>query len=203
MFDNVGATNGFYSLANQKYLTLSHINDEHEFVIYGGEGADPLLMKTYPTWATHGVDKPHQRFMTYIKDCVVHPEGGKFAAFYSRFKRFRMFDDAGHLLRDVDVRIEPFSTDIAEDYKEQWVYYTGTPQLVGDCIYVICVNKKGNDSKPYRSELQVWDWEGEPVACYELDTPVSYFSISPTHQKLYVYNHETEDELYVYDLPRR
>ena len=47
-------------------------------------------------------------------------------------------------------------------------------------------------------ELQVWDWEGRPVARFKFDRKLSMMAVSPKYNKIYA----LDNELYVYDLPQ-
>lgn len=199
MFEESEATNGFYTLSENKYLSFGNINNDKEFIIFDNNNKTSMEVGDYPSWAKTNVDQPYQKFITYIKNCVVHPNGSMFAAFYGRFKRFRIYNGSGMLLHDVNVMIEPFSTDIEKEYEKQWTYYIGSPQVINNYIYTICINQKGNDRK--NCELQIWDWEGKPIACYNLDKQVSYFSISYKYNKLFTYDVNTDDEIYIYELP--
>lgn len=52
--------------------------------------------------------------------------------------------------------------------------------------------------KARKQTLQIFDWEGTPLACVELDKPVNSFDIDFAQRKLYTLNYETED-MYVYE----
>ena len=62
------------------------------------------------------------------------------AAFYGRFKRLRIFDAHLNLLRDVEVQIPPFHTAFDNPSTSEWPVYYGSPQAVGNYIYVHCAN---------------------------------------------------------------
>lgn len=197
------AINGFYPLNNETYLSLGSINSEFEFRFINHRSGECIEFGEYPVWTEINVEQPFQRFMTYLKSCVVHSESGRFAVFYARFKRFRIYSNKGKLLKDINVKVDPYSSDIEADFMEQMSYYMGQPVAIGNCIYALCGNRKENDltvSNP-KNELQVWDWEGNPIACYQLDKRVSSFAISEKYNKMYAFDGLTENEIYIYDLP--
>ncbi|MDR1454854.1 MAG: TolB-like 6-bladed beta-propeller domain-containing protein [Tannerella sp.] len=194
------ANNGFYPLADSVYLTFGQPVELNEYGLYDKKTGNLVKTGDYPQWATTAATDPAQLMFMYIKTCVVHPDGSKFATFYSRFKRLRIYDREANLLHDVEVRIAPFSTSPDAEPGKQPVYYIGQPQTAGDYIYALCAN--GPD-EPADCELHVWDWDGNPVACYDFDRKVTYIALSQKHGKLYAFDLATaEDEFYIYDLPQ-
>lgn len=204
IFDDYAPNNGFYHLADSMYLTLGNIGESNEYCLFNKKKKLIVKIGEYPQWVPVTTDNPMAPpvFVTYIKTCVVHPNGRKFAAFYGRFKRWRIYDYSANLLHDIDVRVKPYATNFEEEVKNQPVYYIGQPQTIRNYIYVLCANSKGNDpDAPVTSELQVWDWEGRPIATYRFDRKISLMAISEKYNKIYALNNSIEDEFYIYDIP--
>jgi hypothetical protein len=191
------SNNGFYPLADSIYLTLGNIGDLNEYNLLDKKTGSITETGDYPQWAGANVTEPGQVFFTYLKSCVVHPDGRKFAAFYARFKRLRIYDHSATLLHDIDVRTEPYSTNT----ENQYVYYIGQPQAVGNYIHALCLNSKEHPDAPNACELQIWDWDGNPVACYRFDRKISLIALSEKYNKLFALDMAVDDELYIYDIP--
>jgi len=203
MFPNYRFVNGFYLLADSVYLTLDNAGGKNEYGLYDDRKA--LLTETgnYPQWTALKAENPNQQMFTYIKNCVVHPDGKKFAAFYGKFKRWRIYDHSASLLHDVDVKIPPYDKDADTDLGNGWEYYIGQPQAINNYIYALCANSKSKQSDNSGvCELQVWDWNGNPIACFSLDRRISMFAISEKYNKIYALDRSIDDELYIYDLPQ-
>lgn len=98
------------------------------------------------------------------------------------------------------MRIAPYEADAALEVAEQPIYYIGQPYATDEYIYVLCSNK--NTSKDGRSELQVWDWEGNAVACYTFDRRLSLMAICEKYGRIYAIDNQVEDQMFVYDLPK-
>lgn len=130
---------------------------------------------------------------------AVRPDGKMFAAFYGYFKRFRVYDHKGILLKDISLEIEPYSKEIEPNLSDRMVYYFAYPKASNKYIYALCKNAKSD--AVIAPELQIWTWDGVSVAKYKLDRPISLFSVSEKHQKIYAINGEYEEEVYVYSLP--
>jgi hypothetical protein len=198
---NNPSNNGFYPLEDSLYLVLGNAGEQTEYNLYNKKTDKLIPAGNYPQWTT-GTIEPMQLIFTYIKNCVVSPDGKKFAAFYGRFKRLRIYDHSANLLHDVEVDIEPYKSNKNQDASNQGEYYIGQPQAIGDFIYVLCSNALENRPEAINvCELQVWDWNGNPVACYQLDRKISVVAISEKYKKIYALNKLVDDELYIYDLP--
>lgn len=79
----------------------------------------------------------------------------------------------------------------------------GQPYATNDHIYTLCENSNMHDTqKNYRCELQVWTWEGKPIACFEFDRKISLMAISWKYNKLYAFDNSLENEIYIYNLPK-
>jgi hypothetical protein len=191
-------TNGFYPLANNIYLMYGNIGEANEYTLY--DATTKKLSKTdnYPQWSSVNKNELYKVFMTYIKNCVVHPNGKMFAAFYGRFKRFRILDDKAKILHDIDIHIDPYVKEIEMDPEKQMAFFL-SPQADSKYLYVLCANGVYGENKPM--ELQVWDWDGRPVACYKLDKDISLMAISEKYHKIYALSSFIDNELYLYDLP--
>ena len=190
--------NGFYPLADSVYLTLGDAGETNEYALYDKRNVTLQKKGEYPKWISTNSDDPVQDFFTYIKNCVVHPDGKKFAAFYGRFKRWRIYDQFGEMIHDIDVQIPPYTPNIAEGSQ----FYIGQPQAIGNYIYVLCSNiERKQSDKFHDSELQIWDWDGNFIGRFSFDRKISMFVVSEKHNKIIALDQLIEDELYIYDLP--
>lgn len=189
--------NGFYPLEDGGYLSLGRMEDKFEYSMYNAETKSFTSIGEYPAW--YDLSSQEIPFVVYLKNCVVSVSQDRIAAFYSRFKRFRIYDTSMNLLRDIDVQIEPYKVSLGNPGELASTYYINRPYSIGEYIYSLCslsqTDKHGN------SELHVWDWEGNPIACYELGRKISLFAIDEKRGKIYALNNEVEDEFYIYDLP--
>ena len=198
VFSRGMSSNGFYPMSDGRYVTFTQPDSDKEFALYDMETGESILTEIeYPHWQE--IPKEIPVFMTYLKTCVPHPDGKRFAAFYGRFKRWRLFDSSLELMADIDVQVGNSKADAALAPAEQPVFYVGQPYATDKHIYVLCSNK--NTSENACSELQVWDWEGNPLACYTFDRKLSLMAISEKYGKIYGIDNMIEDHIYVYKLP--
>ena len=199
LLGNESANNGFYPLADSLCVTFGRMEGSHEYNLLNRKTKEAKEIGEYPDWAGETEQaKGVPTFVTYLKTCVTRPDGKRMAAFYARFKRFRIYDNQGNLLHDVNVKVPPCATRFDEPVHKQPGYYAGQPFATEQHIYALCLNQNTGEE---RCELHVWDWEGHAVACYHFDRRVSLMAIDPIQQKIYAIDRLNADELFSYDLP--
>lgn len=135
----------------------------------------------------------------FVCNPVTRPDGERFAVFYVLFKRFRIFKADGTLLHDIAVEEPPFGNRFTTDYSVPLRYYYDYPQATEDYIYVTCLNAGDEWTDRPDVELQVWDWNGTPVARYLLDRNIALTALPESGDRLYGMSYD--GQLYVYDLP--
>ena len=191
-------SNGYYPLKDGSFISLGQIQSHKEFSLYDSVNDSLIHLGDYPDW--YEMTTKVNPFIVYLKSCVVHPSKERFAVFYSRFKRFRIFDASMNLLHDINVRTEPFDVSLDDVAGDKPVYYVGQPYATERYIYSLC--SLSHTVKHGKSELHVWDWEGNPVACYEFGRKISLFAVSEKYGKIYALDNEIENKIYIYDLPQ-
>lgn len=194
-------SNGYYPLGDDACLSLGRMDGQHEFSLVNTTSGDIIPVSLYPDWDGIMDSDEFFPFMVFLKRCAVHPDQKKFAAFYSRFKRFRIFDSGVNLLHDVEVRTSPCHTSFYDDVEEWPVYYISEPYATQNLIFSLCsynvTEKRGN------SELHIWDWEGNPVGCYSLGRSISLMTIDEQRGRVIAMDVEQDSFFYVYDLPEK
>ncbi|WP_455786814.1 BF3164 family lipoprotein [Parabacteroides goldsteinii] len=199
IFDQHSASNGFYPLTNNKYLMFGNIEDSNEYYLFDSKNKSMNKFGEYPEWTKDF--KSFEKFLLGIKNCVVHPNGKMFAAFYGRMKHIKIYNDNAVLLHDISVNISPYTKEISNLNPEELATFYLSPQSTSKYIYVLCSNKKSEKIAAPTQELQVWDWNGNPVMCYKLNKPVSLITISELDNKIYAIDQENENQIYTHELP--
>lgn len=188
--------NGVLPVKDSTLIYWGGVESEKEYVLFDTQEGSRMF-SSYPAWEND--QREELPIFTYVKNSVLDADHTRFISFYGYFKRFRIHSVEGELLKEVTVQTPPYEDKLAENPLDRTVYYFTPPQTDGNYIYILCKNSTRTEEKA--PELQIWNWEGEPVARYELDRPLTLFDISPQHHKLYAVDGEHEAEVYVYDLP--
>lgn len=179
--------NRFVFLADSAYCFLSH-DEKYEYALLD-KNHQIRYFSDYPIDMLSKKEEDTNMFL-YNKMTVAKPDGKKFAAFYAYVRMLRIYDAKGKLLREV---VMEKATPIEDD--KRIVYYSSQPYASDKYIYIL------NTSSPLRKSLEVWSWDGDPVAEYLLDKNISTFAVSEKYKKLYAVDKDKEDVIYTYDLP--
>ncbi len=195
------AINCFVKINDNTACILDQPGKDTEYQLIDLNTFETKDISPYPNLTEVNLDDPHKKWFAYIKNNVAKPDGSKFASFYCYFKFFRIYDSQGNILKNISVEIEPFKNTFKDDFEESLMMYASYPKATEKHIYVLCRNKKDSDIPNADSvELQVWDWDGNPVARYILNNTLNVFAISEKYNKLYAVHRDTEDKIFVYDL---
>ncbi|MBR0041733.1 MAG: hypothetical protein IJP36_01915 [Bacteroides sp.] len=178
--------NRFLFLADSNYCFVSD-KEEYEYSLLNKTGEIKDFSR-YPTKLILKNDDELNRFV-YNKLTVAHPTGDKFAAFYVYVKLCRIYDSHGNLLSETLLDKEKKASP-----GERNAIYAFFPCADEKNIYVLANSNNDN------TLLEVWDWNGNISAQYQLDRNISNFTYSPTHNVLYAVAPNREDVIYVYNL---
>jgi hypothetical protein len=172
--------------------------DDNAFYLFDATNNEVNGVSLYPHWVESVNGEPN--FSIYNSGILPKPDGSKFAAFYCNFKRWRLFDGEGNLLKDIEVNIHPVTKHAVLPMKRD-LYY-GSDRATDKYIYAVCLNRQPDKPRHKGTELQVWNWEGEPVAKFILDRKFSCFTVSGDSVLYVADNLEgDEDKIFKYILP--
>jgi hypothetical protein len=198
-FQNGGVPQRFTQLGDSRFIYLKgNPMDDAEFFLFDVTRNTVAGSTPYPQWAEGLTGEPN--FSIYLSSKVAKPDGNKFAAFYAHFKRWRIFDSEGNLLKDIEVNIPPVvKTSVL--LSERMLYYSSA-YASDKYIYAVCLNRESNKPRHEQTEFQVWNWEGKPVAKFILDRKFTCFTVSGDSVLYVADNLEgNEDKIFKYILP--
>jgi len=124
----------------------------------------------WPNWVPLGENLP---IVIYIKYNILNEDKSRFAAFYRNFKCWRLFTTEGRLLKEIHVE-NLGNRDIPGHSMRRAPYYCSNPVADGKNIYILCESNENGTPLEY---LEVWTWDGEPVARFRLDRELDHFAI--------------------------
>jgi hypothetical protein len=129
-----------------------------------------------------------ERYQIYLKYVISNPKENKFAVFYESFPKVKYYNSKGELLKSVSIEEGP-NFKYSVENKSQNVIYFSFPYATENYIYAVRVNKTedqvAQNFEAYEPEIIVWTWNGDLVARYILDKPITRFAVSESHKKLY------------------
>ena len=193
-------SNNYSKIAENVYCVSNISSKPYEFVLFDKEGANPKWVSPYPNWTDVDERDEHPMF-TYINTVVANPKLKQFIVFYGYFKRVRLFDSEGKMLKDISVEF-PFKFP-KYNPKSRKQAYAQVSYHDDNYIYILSYNARPSEENE-STELQIWNWNAEPVAILNLDKRLSQFTISHEKRRLYAINpsrNVNNDKIFWCDLP--
>lgn len=191
--------NNFILLDDSTFCCMEGPMSESVYYISDLYAHKKKVFGQYPDWCRDEMSGLEKMF-TYIHTSIAKPDGKKFAVFYQYFKRLRIYNRNGNLENDIEVRTKPYTANPEKPIPERMVYYNTYPYATDDFIFVFCNNNTKRAQQQKNTELQIWKWDGTPVASYYLDRKLSIFTVSPVNKKLYAVDGWHENKIYTYTL---
>lgn len=170
-------------LSDNAFVYLSD-DETHEYCRLSDEGQETYFGE-YPEGLL-AEDRGMPKMFTYNKHVAGKPDGSRFAAFYAYMRLCRVYDKEMKLLHDTLVEV-PESKDAVNV-----VVYPEPPFVTDDYLYII-------HTADDRCELEVWDWNGQLTALYQLDKPIKTVAVSGN--VLYGFSADAPNLVYKYLFP--
>ena len=200
---NMPAVNNYSKIDDNVYcLTNTDITRPYEFILFDKQGENPKWISPYPKWANVKEELP---LFTYISVVVPNPALKRFMVLYGKFRRLRLFDSKGNMLKDISVEF-PFKFPPYDENNQSIMLSYSIPYADDKYVYAICYNARSNVTNK-STELQIWNWNAEPVAVLHLDKGLRQFAISEKKRRLYATDPLNADEkirgkIFWCDLPK-
>ena len=129
-----------------------------------------------------------ERCQLYYKRCVCNERKNRMVSFYSYFPYFRLYDDYTKLSKEVY-----FGERLGASVISKKTSYYGNIYATEEYIYV-----------SFKTDIQVWNWDAEPVALLHFDRRVLTFAVDEENGILYALVSDKEYDcyrFYTYRLP--
>ena len=175
--------NRFLFLLNNTYCFVSD-NEDFEYGLFDQSG-NIQHFSDYPIDLLQKNKDEINRFV-YNKLTIANPVGDRFAAFYAYAKLCRIYNNNGKLLNETLLESSPNSVS-----ENRYAFYQYYPCMDADYIYILTTENK-------RKVLEVWNWDGVPIAHYLLDKDIVNITVSSN--KIYAVDNKNERVIYTYSL---
>lgn len=173
------------------------VNTKHEFMALSpGENQPLFTFGSYPDTEL----EPHIRNQKFSKNTVVKPDGSKILSFYRKYNILKIYNVKGTVLKKIKID-DPYIS-IKNDSEFIYRYEICASDKYIFALAANATEKELESTEPnsFRPSLEIWDWDGIPIARYILDQPVHRFSISTEHNNLYGFSVFNTNEIYKFHL---
>ena len=135
----------------------------------------------------------------FWRHSVAKPDGTKFASYFNGVKMFRIYNASGRV--EVEKIMKVFKLFEGKSFSQdpKKVYYNVV--RAGDkYIYALDLDEYREKLLESYPAIEIWDWQGNPVARLTLDHHIQSFDISPDGNGIYAFDREITNEILYYDL---
>lgn len=152
------------------------------------------------------IDKFFIRNQFYQKRTVAKPDGERMAVFYTIFNKFKLYDNYGNLIKEIRIKNSDIETPIDLKNPMNNTIYNAETIATNNFIAVLNPNISAEESSRNKKfsnpTISIWNWNGNPIAKYQLDRPICSFAISEKTQKIYAVSSMVKNEIFEFNLPQ-
>lgn len=158
----------------------------------------------YPDSRGLDIKTNEEGYQLFRKVSMSSPSGDHFVAFYGFINRFKIYDGKGNLQRDIFLEDKKGQMLSVTNMMSSPIYFFSQPCVTDDFIYVLRLSMSEadlqKDIENFKPELLIFNWDGDAIAKYKLNKPITSITISEKDKKLYGVNLMKENEIYTFDL---
>lgn len=190
-----GITNNLLLLNDSTFCYTNIERDKGFELAISSTNGNTRYISPYPDWVK--IDNS-QKMFTYLSNNRSNPKSGRFVVCYAYFRKLKIFDANGKLLREITVD----TPDTPEfNQKDRYIAYGSTPFTNEKYIYALSQNRRKSEELNASTEIHVFDWNGDPQAKWLFDKPFDIFTISDDGKQLYAINTYDGSKIYRCSLP--
>ena len=165
---------------------------EKLFVKYNIQSSEVDYFGTYPSFCPK--ESKDNYWAMLWRHSVIKPDGTKFASFFARMKMFLIYNNSEVLEKEVLINIPENIFDPKRRRGNIMTFYKEV-KATNEYIYALCLNEPES-----KTSLEIWDWQGNPVAKLNLDNQIFSFDITNDNKRLYCIDQIIIDKIFVYEI---
>lgn len=174
-----------YQISSKPYVRF---NAKSKKVDYFGD-----YPKIYP-------EKYSDKFwVIYMNLTAVKPNKENFVSVGYNIKSLSIYHNDGKLKKEVIMKA-PDNLFINESINPDILIFYDAIKVTDKYIYTICENSKHGNLLNNIPSLEIWDWNGNPVALIKLDRSVSAFEVTKDDTRIYFIDRQSQDKIFTIDL---
>ncbi len=191
--------NDVVMLSSSSVMGYSYLdkNKDVPYLIYDAIDESVTKFGQFPTLFSK--DREEIFWQIYNRHTVLKPDKQRFASFGNQVKMIRIYKMNHELLNEQFFKIQK------DFFEGEWIRtnalkYYRVVKANNDYIFALCENQLSHDLIDNIPTLEVWDWDGNPVAKLELQEKVFTFDLLDNPLRIIAVDKQAMDKIYVYDL---
>lgn len=188
------------------FISSTIQGEDKRFALFNFDGKRVSYFGDYPEAYREGT--AYEKYMEFTADLAAKPDGSRWVVAHRLTDLIEIYDNQLRLVKRIQgpdgffPEMEEVGGQMRHSKEERETY--SFPFATDDYIYVLYDGRVYDWESPtryLRDKLLVFDWEGNPVAYYQLSDPVFHFTIDVRHGMLYGLSDRPEFHVTVYKLP--
>lgn len=181
--------NSVVPLSGKGFVSLTFNQKDKRLLFMNTIGKEPYLKGEYPM--VENLASPMEKIEGFIGDIVTSLLGDRIVVTYKRTDLIDIYDKEGNLLRRMHGP-DHFLPEIHQDgerigsnpgQQDREAYFW--PLAVGEHFFVLYSGKESKRGDYLINKIFVFDWDGDPVTYYSLDTSIFDFAVDSKKKKIY------------------
>ena len=140
-------------------------------------------------------------WLTYFHKTTLKPDGNEFASFFSQVKMFRIYKSNFTIKKELVIELQK-DLFVGDWIRDNAIRYYSQVKSTNKYIYAINENEHINNLLYNKPSLEIWDWNGNPIALLHLDNPVSAFDVTKDDMKIIYIDRQSQDRIFTLDLSK-
>lgn len=170
---------------------------EKIFVKYNSTSAEVSYFGEYPSF--YPKKNREQYWGLLWRHSIVKPDETKFAIFFDHFKMFRLYNSSETLEKEVIMEIPDNLFNPKRKRGNLMIYYS-VVKATDEYIYALCMNEHSDELVNNNPTIEVWDWNGNPIAKLYMKNSIFSFDVTNDNKKLYCIDRQITDKIFIYEL---
>ena len=179
---------GMPYMGNADYMYV-RLNYKTLHTEYFGEYPDIFVNKsTDELWAA------------FWRHSCVNLDGTRLVSFFDSQKMLRIYSQSGTLVKErvMETQEEYFS----ERYRRKYglTHYYKAVKSTDKYIYALCYGTQKKNFLKTNPVIEVWDWDGEPIARFQMANSILTFDVTLDNKRIYCVDNQATNKFFVYNI---
>lgn len=170
---------------------------EKLFVKYNIKSSEVSYFGEYPSF--YPKKNREQYWGLLWRHSIVKPDKTKFAIFFDHFKMFRLYNSSETLEKEVIMEIPDNLFNPKRKSGNLMIYYS-VVKATDEYIYALCMNEHLDELVNSNPTIEIWDWNGNPIAKLYMKNSIFSFDVTNDNKKLYCIDRQITDKIFIYNL---
>jgi len=135
----------------------------------------------------------------FYRHSIVKPDGKRIASFFDSIKMLRIYNQSKKLIKELIMETQDY---FSNSYRQEHgiKHYYKVVKSTEQYIFALCYNAPKSMFFEIMPTIEVWNWDGEPIANFKMSNSILTFDVTSDNKKIYCVDYIDTNKFYVYDI---